>query len=191
LPKSANPLIGIVPIGNVNEDVLRVIGDTIQGVLRLPVDIFEYVPMPQDALMYDRDQFNAMVLLKFLHEQYNGRCLKVLGVTNKDLGNPILTYVFGEGYMGGSAAVISYFRLYKGTINIPVSREHFLERLAKVALHEIGHTFHLPHCRRERCVMRVSNGLADLDQKLTYLCDYCELFLFESVAKELKENLAE
>ena len=43
MPKSANPLIGIVPIGNVNDDVLHVVGDTLQGVLRLPVDVFDHV----------------------------------------------------------------------------------------------------------------------------------------------------
>jgi archaemetzincin len=189
-PSKQHGLITIVPFGNVGEDVLRVIGDNLQGVLRLPVDVAEAVPLPPEAFMETRNQFNAMTIIKRLSENHSHENLKVLGVTSKDLGNPILTYVFGEAYMGGAAAVMSYYRLYKSPSSDPVSRERFLERVAKVALHEIGHTFSVPHCHSGRCVMRASNNLMELDDKLNYLCDYCELFLFESVAKTLRDSQA-
>ena len=34
--------------------------------------------------------------------------------------------------------------------------------------------------------MRASNSLKELDEKLNYLCNYCELFLFEAVAEAMK-----
>jgi archaemetzincin len=174
-------LIAIIPLGRVGEDVLRVVADSLQGILRLPVDLFDAEPLPPEAFMEARKQYNAMAIIKSLSNSHAESALKVLGVTTKDLCNPIITHVFGEAYMGGRSAVLSSFRLHQGPHGEYVSRENFLERVAKVALHEIGHTFNLPHCHTGRCVMRASNTLAELDDKLNYLCNYCELFLSEAV----------
>jgi archaemetzincin len=157
----------------------------------LPVDLLEPEPLPAETFMEARHQYNAMAIIRHLNNNHSRKALKVLGVTKKDLCNPILTYVFGEAYMGGSAAVFSCYRLYLGPNAEFVSRELFLERVAKVALHEIGHTFNLPHCHTGRCVMRASNTLAELDDKLNYLCNYCELFLFEALQDALKGKAQE
>lgn len=180
--------ICVVPLGRIGEDVVRVIGDGLQGILRLPVDILASVPLPHEAFMEPRRQDNSMTILKYLADNYSSDHLRVLGVTARDLCTPILTYVFGEAYMNGPSAVMSCFRLYRGPGDEPVSTEHFLDRATKIALHEIGHTFNLPHCHTDRCVMRASNTLCDLDEKLNYLCNYCELFLFEAVAEAMKHQ---
>ncbi len=181
-------LITVLPLGRVEEDVLRVVADGLQGVLRLPVEVREGIPLPEEAFMSSRNQYNAMTLIKLLDADHSDTGLKVIGLTAKDITNPILTYVFGEAYMGGSAAVMSCARLRSGSAGELVNRERFLERVVKVAIHEIGHTFNIPHCHHGRCVMRVSNGLRELDDKLNYLCDYCELFLAEAVTAALKET---
>ncbi len=175
-------LIAVIPLGKVGQDVLRVVSDSLQGILRVPVDLLAAALLPPDAFMDNRNQYNAMGIIRHLSENHSRHGLKILGVTNHDLGNPILTYVFGEAYMGGRSAVMSCSRLYKGQGDEPVSREHFLDRVTKVALHEIGHTFNVPHCHTGRCVMRASNNLLELDNKLNYLCNYCELVLFEAIA---------
>jgi archaemetzincin len=133
-----------------------------------------------------RNQYNAMAIIKYLDANYADGALKTLGVTAKDIANPILTHVFGEAYMDGRTAVMSSFRLGMNPGGKPVSREQFLERVVKVAIHEIGHTFNIPHCHQDRCVMRASNGLMELDDKLNYLCSYCELFLTEALTAALK-----
>jgi len=180
--------ITIVPLGRMGPDVVRVVGDSLQGILRLPIDLGEAAPMPEAAFLESRNQYNSMTVIKYLSENHSREHLKVLGITNKDLCTPILTYVFGEAYMGGNAAVMSCFRLYRGQSGEPVSTDHFLNRVVKVALHEIGHTFNVPHCHSGRCVMRASNSLKELDEKLNYLCNYCELFLFEAVAEAMKSS---
>jgi archaemetzincin len=174
-------IIAVVPLGKVADDVARVVADSLQGILRLPVDLLDAAPIPDHTFMEQRNQHNAMVIIKFLDTNFPHNSLKILGVTERDLTNPILTYVFGEAYMGGRAAVLSTARLKVAQTGEPVSRELFLERVVKVALHELGHTFNLPHCHTDRCVMRASNGLADLDEKLNYVCTYCELMLFDAV----------
>jgi archaemetzincin len=185
---SIGGLISIVPLGNVGEDILRVVADSVQGVLRLPVDVREPIDLPEEAYMDSRDQYNAMKIIKHLAEEYGGSALKVLGVTTKDISNPILTYVFGEAYMDGRAAVMSSARLRTGASGDTVSREQFLDRIVKVAVHEIGHTFNLPHCHFGRCVMRASNSIQELDDKLNYLCDYCEAYLADALAKAFRES---
>jgi len=184
----AEAIIAVLPLGRVGEDILRVVADSLQGILRLPVDLREPMPIPQDTFMESRNQYNAMALIKHLDQELAHSSLKILGITSNDICNPILTYVFGEAYMGGHSAVMSSARLKTGLLGEPISREHFLDRVVKVAIHEIGHTFNLRHCHTDRCVMRASNTLMELDEKLNYLCDYCEIFLFDSLRQELKDN---
>lgn len=179
-------VISVLPLGRVDTDVLHVVADGLQAILRVPVDLRAAIPIPQETFMEARQQYNAMAIIKRLDTKLVGNSLKVLGITSKDICNPILTYVFGEAYMDGRAAVMSCFRLFMSTIGKPIPRELFLDRVVKVALHEIGHTFNLPHCHTDRCVMRASNNLAELDEKLNYLCSYCEVFLMESLGRTLK-----
>jgi len=181
-------IIAVLPLGRVGEDILRVVADSLQGILRLPVDLREPMPIPQGTFMDSRNQYNAMGLIKYLDKELAHSSLKILGITSNDICNPILTYVFGEAYMGGHSAVMSSARLKTGLLGEPISREHFLDRVVKVAIHEIGHTFNLRHCHTDRCVMRASNTLMELDEKLNYLCDYCEIFLFDSLKQTLKEQ---
>jgi len=181
-------IIAVVPLGDSDGGLLQIVADSLQGVLRLPVDLKSAIPLPEDSFVASRGQYNAMAIIKHLAEVYADGYLKVIGITAQDLANPILTYVFGEAYMNGVSAVMSSFRLWAGTGNQTVSREHFLERAVKVAIHEIGHTFNIPHCHTDRCVMRSSHNLIELDQKLNYMCGYCELFLAEALTKALKEH---
>lgn len=181
-------LIAVIPMGKPEADVLQVVADSLQGLLRLPVDVRKPIPLPEETFLSSRNQYNAMAIIKYLADNFADSALKILGVTGKDLANPILTHVFGEAYMDGRSAVMSSFRLGMNPGGKPVSREQFLDRVVKVAIHEIGHTFNIPHCHQGRCVMRASNSLIELDDKLNYLCSYCELFLTEALTAALKQR---
>lgn len=181
-------LIVVAPIGKVAEDLIKIVGDSIQGLTKLPVDTLDPIPLPDSAYMSHREQYNVMKLLKMLANDHLGDHLKAIGVTAADITNPILTHVFGEAYMGGPAAVISYARLRIGPGNGPASRDTLLERVVKVAVHELGHTFNIPHCHTDRCVMKGSYNIRELDNKLNYLCNYCEMFLGDSLKLALQDQ---
>ncbi|HYA03016.1 MAG TPA: hypothetical protein VEI04_07860, partial [Syntrophobacteria bacterium] len=97
-----------------------------------------------------------------------------------DLFIPVLTYVFGEAQLGGRAAVVSLHRLRGQEDGGRVPPDTLYERAAKVAVHELAHTFALVHCKQPDCVMRASHGIGDLDCTPLFFCEYCKAFLGEA-----------
>jgi archaemetzincin len=49
-----------------------------------------------------------------------------------------------------------------------------LDRLAKEAVHELGHTRGLVHCNQAVCVMRSSTYVEDIDLKSVQFCSACK-----------------
>jgi archaemetzincin len=98
---------------------------------------------------------------------------KTLGITEVDLFVPVLTYVFGEAELGGQAALVSTHRLRPEAYGLPPDPALLAERLAKEAIHELGHTLGLTHCREDSCVMRPSTYAEEIDLKSDALCSAC------------------
>ena len=78
--------------------------------------------------------------------------------------------IFGQGWLGGRACVVSTYRLGRGK----VSEDLFRERFVKVVNHEIGHTFGLDHCPTQGCLMADAEGtIKTVDQEAGGLCQGC------------------
>jgi archaemetzincin len=103
---------------------------------------------------------------------------KLVGITDRDLFIPVLTFVFGEAKLGGGIAVVSTARLH-GTPAKPADPRLFVSRLAKECVHELGHAFGLLHCAETRCVMARSASLLHVDAKGSALCRDCRIRLRE------------
>jgi archaemetzincin len=125
---------------------------------------------PRHAYDAKRRQHASGAILRWLLEAGPGAG-KVLGVTDQDLFIPILTYVFGEAQLGGGAAVVSTARLLED-VDV-IGPRLLVERLAKEAVHEMGHAFGLVHCGTPVCVMSRSAGVRDVDEKEPALCEEC------------------
>lgn len=104
--------------------------------------------------------------------------MRILLVVDQDLFVPDLNFVFGEAEIGGPAAIISLTRLRPEFYRLKPDRNVFRERTAKEAVHELGHTFGLVHCRNSSCVMFFSNSLLDTDRKKNDFCSACRRKLF-------------
>ena len=65
------------------------------------------------------------------------------------------------------------YRLDNRLYGLPPDRNRHLERLLKEAIHELGHTYQLIHCRRHPCVMMSSTYVEDIDQKSDRFCGEC------------------
>jgi len=156
--------IGLKPFGEVPEDVLADLATALETVGR--VERLAPAQVASEWFDSERGQFEAERFLESLHDAAGDR---VLGVTGVDLFAQGLNFVFGQARTMGRPAVVSFARL--GT---PGS-ESFRERLAKEAIHELGHTLGLGHCENRECVMWFSNTLADTDRKTQWFCRVCQV----------------
>ena len=124
-----------------------------------------------------RNQFNSTWILSRILEEVPEEDCKTLGVTTVDLYVPVLTFVFGEAQLEGKAAVVSSFRLRDELYGLSKNPERLKERLEKEAIHELGHTFGLIHCREPNCVMFTSTYAEEIDFKSKDFCHACSAFL--------------
>jgi len=164
-------------MGRLGEVAVLVVAAHLQTLLDLPVEILDPAVMPQKSFLPQRQQYDAGLIVKHLAQLPLSSHLRILGLTVFDLCLPILTYVYGEAEVGGRAAVISNFRLRQNEDGSTAPPEIYFERLAKVAVHEVAHTFALHHCDSAKCLMRFAARLKHLDQIPLLFCDHCEFAL--------------
>lgn len=173
--------IALIKIGWVPQTALRVIAANIQAMLEAPVDILPAMAIPEEAFQRQRCQFDAGLVLKYLSRFSFPHHWRILAVTDVDLCTPIHTFVFGEAELGLSLAIVSDFRLKHLEDEILAPEGIYYERLAKVALHELAHTFSLYHCETPKCLMRFSHGLSQLDELDIFFCERCSFALRQSM----------
>ncbi|MFZ2445104.1 MAG: hypothetical protein WAW37_01985 [Syntrophobacteraceae bacterium] len=156
---------------------MRFIGANVQAVMEVPVDILAPMGVPEEAYVPHRGQYDAGFILKHLAGLSFPRHGCVLAVTTVDICTPILTYVFGQAELEGRLAIISNFRLKGDREGAPITADRYHERLVKVALHEIAHTFSVYHCEAPKCLMQISPRIQDLDGLDISFCERCKFIL--------------
>jgi len=135
------------------------------------------VETPRYAHNETRGQYDAKMILKKMRHQSPPASFRVMGVTELDLYVPILKYVYGLAQIEGKCALISLCRLRPQFYAQPPNPDLFLKRALKTALHELGHTFGLTHCRNRRCAMYSSTRIEDTDYKSCEFCPTCQELL--------------
>lgn len=132
-------------------------------------------PMAIHAGAYSarRRQYHSTAILRELERAERPDEGHLLGVIDEDLYVPELNFVFGEADMLARVAVIGLPRLRQEFYGFDPDRELFFLRAAKEAIHELGHTCGLGHCRDRRCVMHFSNSLSNTDEKKAAFCVAC------------------
>jgi archaemetzincin len=154
------------------------------GVLGLDIAPAKQAEIPQWVYDPKRKQYRAVDLLQLV-EHYNGD--RILGVTNFDIFLQPLNFVFGLAQAPGRVAVISLFRL-RCNGDEDGDSSILRDRALKEAVHELGHTWGLPHCPNPQCVMHFSNSLQDTDLKSKTYCVACYSRLPPLVAAQMKLN---
>ena len=81
-------------------------------------------------------------------------------------------FVFGYASLQNRVGVWSFYRNGK-TDGTEKEFQTCLRRTLKVATHETGHMFSLPHCTAYQCNMQGSNSLPESDRQPLYLCPEC------------------
>lgn len=139
----------------------------------LQVRLLKRVRMPKAAWYRPRRRWRAEKLLDFLAPRLPADGLRILGLAADDISTTKGKYrdwgVIGLATLDGRACVISRFRCRKRSRGAA----HARIRLAKTAVHEIGHTLGLDHCPTRGCLMEDARGkVSTTDGEYDY-CDRC------------------
>ena len=129
--------------------------------------------LPKTAYYPPRQRYRAERLLTYLNQRMPKDGWRILGLTEVDISTTKDEFpdwgVMGLGELPGTATVISGFRCRKKARN----QSHAIERLAKVAVHEIGHTLGLPHCPTRGCLMEDAMGKVTTTDRERDFCPAC------------------
>lgn len=174
--------IVITPIGDVPAGLMDRIGTEIERVFGFRTEILPLIHETDLTVDAARGQVHSTPVLGILSSLAPPQALKVLAVTKADLFIPILTYVFGEAQLGGKACILSTHRLKEPPFPT-TAEESFGCRVAKEAVHELGHTFNLRHCPEQTCIMHYCRSLRDVDRKSNHLCRYCAVLLGDEIRR--------
>ena len=160
----------VMALGEIQASVLAHLCTALTETFEQPCRVGPALPVPEHAFDPRRAQYSAHALLQQLHR---GQAERVLGVVDLDLYVPGLNFVFGLADRREKRAVVALPRLRQRFYGARDDEALFLARAAKEAVHELGHTYGLEHCRDRRCVMTFSNSLADTDYKGQGFCPRC------------------
>jgi archaemetzincin len=176
--------ITLIPLSNVcgngaepGPGRLELLASALANTFRVPCRIRRETVNVSFALDRERRQYwSTAILQRLANASSPGE--RVLGVAACDLYVPVLTFVFGEAQLDGNCALVSTARLQEEFYGMPSRKELARERLIKEAVHELGHTFGLRHCRDWRCVMSSSHAVEVLDVKDAAFCVTCRSTVF-------------
>ena len=165
--------ICILPIGDIDQNLLEELSETIELVFARKTRILERRERPHFAFDAKRKQYLSIPVLGRVLQCADEETEKIVGITDVDICVPVLRFVFGQAQLSGRAALISTARLQQQFYGLPEDQELLAARVKKETVHELGHTYGLVHCKDPLCVMHYSNSLREVDSRPLEFCSGC------------------
>jgi archaemetzincin len=162
--------IGILGIGDVRSYLLEEACRTVLACFEAECSYEGFEPLRQEFFDPQRKQHLAEPLLRYVSFKAKDRIL--LGLVDGDAYAGKLNFVFGIASPAGGTALVFLPRLRPEFYGGSSDRQLLLSRLRKEVLHELGHVFGLEHCTN-KCVMRFSNSIDEVDEKPAGFCRSC------------------
>lgn len=160
----------IQPLGPVPNAEMELIARALAGTFEFRIERLPLASMPAEAYYLPRQRYRAELVTAALTRQTTAR---IIGVTALDISTTKGAHadwgILGLGDIGGRACVISSFRCKKRAASAGAAAI----RLAKVAVHEVGHTLGLQHCPTVGCLMEDASGSVLTVDRETELCSAC------------------
>ena len=164
----------ILPMGDIDNKILQYTKTELEERFNVSVDIVRQLERPAYAYHKHKKQYNSTKILRKIYKLKLTGYDRVLGVTDVDLYIPERTFVFGAADVKKKVSVISLTRLRQKFYDLPEDSALFKCRTIIEAVHELGHTYGLYHCKDNKCVMFLSNTISDTDHKEAELCRNCK-----------------
>ena len=169
----AKPVVAVIPFGSAPVFAAKVVAAHVSGYLDLTAETLPPMKIPPESFCEKRLQYDAAPLIQSIEALSLNPYWKILAVFDVDLFLPLFTHVFGEARQNGRVGVMSLFRLKMNKDGSTPGNERVLERVGKIALHELGHLLNLLHCDDERCLMHFCGDVEKLDRTEMNFCRYC------------------
>lgn len=156
-----------------NEEVTMLQGFLKQR-LGVPVRVEKNFIDLSSARHKDRGQYDYSVMLDALRHVVRGDEGRVILLTSKDTFGNGLNWSTGVSYCNSTVSVVSVCRLNPSFWREAPNKKLWHERIRKIALHELGHTFgRAEHCVNWRCAIHGSNSIEDIDRTGKDYCPDC------------------
>jgi archaemetzincin len=188
----AEPVVAILPLGKVDQDVLDRVAKEIQARLRVQVRFESPRELPKAAWYAPRKRWRAEKLLEAVDADPPKGAWKVVAVTGAEIsttkGDIQDWGIAGLGNMGGLSCVLSthIYRKHSKTKAV------LLRRVGDLTIHEFGHTLGFDHCETDGCVMSDAKGkaISSADHSSGNYCERCLGQLSPEVRAWMKEERA-
>jgi archaemetzincin len=171
----------LLPVGTVDLRLLEWLRQSLSDKFRVRAEVLQPALDATFAMHAERQQFHSSEILSSMQRYVTSATWRVLGITQLDLYIPILTFVFGEAQLGGTAALVSYHRLQQEFYGLPEDMDLLANRLLVEAIHELGHTLQLTHCHNYQCAMAPSHAVEWIDIKDSGFCEDCLTRVMQAV----------
>jgi archaemetzincin len=175
-PRSNVPGVDCVYIqslGSVPESTVRTVKVALEATYGVEIKTGPRRALPKDTYYKPRKRYRADRLLDHLDSWLPRDCDRIVGLTRKDISATKSKHkdwgILGLGRVEGKSCVVSSFRTRKKLGKVPMD-----ERLARVAIHELGHTLAQDHCPNFGCLMEDAGGSVVTIDRETNLCERCQ-----------------
>jgi archaemetzincin len=172
--EKGKPYLYIQPLGAELPDAdVALVKDALVAFYGLQIKVLPRVALPAHAYYKPRKRYRADPLLSFLEKRLPADGYRILGLTGVDISTT-KGKIYDWGIMGlatidGGSCVISAFRCRMRAKD----DKHARIRLAKVAVHEIGHTLGLDHCPTVGCLLEDAKGRVATCDREHDICARC------------------
>jgi archaemetzincin len=165
--------INIAPLEFSNKILLERIRKALSGIYRSNVEVIPLKIRIDKEYNDDRKQYFSTGIISQAVRKSEPFLGKILMLMESDIFVPVFTFLFGEAQLAGKHALVSVCRLHEEFYSGKTDDGLLFERTLKEAMHELGHTYGLVHCKDWNCVMHPSRNVEEIDIKPAAYCETC------------------